>query len=122
MNIKDYPMVTMLFMLMGLDTGAHVNEEAEVPIEWRSWFKTAEEEAATLDREEAETLTQGAEEDQVAVKEKAPFCSRLLDCAFDDGPIADLVFSPWLLAPESIVAETKLEEQLSKLEAKRVGQ
>lgn len=116
MKIKDYPMVTMLFMLMGLDTGAHVNEEAEVPEEWRGWFKTAEEEAATLDSQEAETLTQGAEEDQLAVKEKAPYAAKLLDCAFDDGPIANLVFRPWTAAVESKTAEQTLQRQILKLE------
>lgn len=114
MKIKDYRMVTMLFMLMGLDTGAHVNDEAEVPEEWESWFTTADQEALTLSPQEAEDLTQGAEEDQVKVKEKAPYCYRLLDCAFDDGPLSELVFAPWTAAVEMLTAEKKLKELTAK--------
>jgi hypothetical protein len=95
MKIKDYEMMTMLLILMGLDTGANVNVDAEVPEEWRSWFETAEKECHELSPQEAEDLSQGSEEDQVRVREKAPYAYKLLDCAFDDGPLSELVFTPW---------------------------
>jgi hypothetical protein len=95
MKIRDYGLVTLLFALMGLDTGANVNLEAEVPEEWEPWFETAQCECRKLSPKEAEDLTQGAEEEQLAVKEKAPYAHRLLDAAFDDGPLSELVFTPW---------------------------
>lgn len=116
MKIKDYKLVTMLLMLMGLDTGAHVNEEAELPPEWERWFETAEVEAHSLSAQEAEDLTQGAEEDQVVVKEKAPYAYKILDAAFDDGPLSELVFSPWQTAVESKEAEQALKRQIHELE------
>lgn len=121
MKIKDYQKVTLLFMLMGLDTGASVNVDAEVPEEWERWFVTAEEEAEKLSSQEAEDLTQGAEEDQVKVKEKAPYCYRLLDCAFDDGPLSELVFAPWTSAGEKLTAESRLYELNRNLAAKGSG-
>lgn len=106
MKIHDYKMLTMLFVLMGLDTGANVNIDAEVPEAWWSWFRTAEEECEKLSSQEAEDLTQGAEEDQVRVREKAPYAYRLLDAAFDDGPLSELVFAPW----ENIFAAREAEK------------
>lgn len=120
-KVKDWKLVTVLFALMGLDTGAHVNEEAVVPKEWESWFDTAEAEAFKLDSKEVEDLTQGAEEDQVKAKEKAPYAFRLLDCAFDDGPLSGLVFSPWETAVELRTAEARYRELARKLTAKENG-
>jgi hypothetical protein len=117
MKIKDCKMLTMLFCLMGLDNGAHVSDEADVPEEWQSWFAAAESELPRLSSEEAETLAQGAEEDQVEVKVKAPYAARLLDAAFDDGPLAELVFTPWTTAIESVATEAKYRDLVQRLEA-----
>jgi hypothetical protein len=117
MKIKEFKLVTLLLGLMGLDIGANVNTEAEVPEDWLERFARAEEEARGLSADEAVTLTQGEEAEMAAVAKKAPVAFALLEAAFDDGQLAELVFAPWQNIFEARDAEAKSRALIASIRA-----
>jgi hypothetical protein len=117
MKIKEFKLVTLLFGLMGLDIGANVNTEAEVPEDWIERFARAEDEARGLSADEAVTLTQGEEAEMAAVARRAPVAFGLLEAAFDDGLLAELVFAPWQNIFDARDAEAKARALVASIRA-----
>jgi hypothetical protein len=105
MQVKDLPNLAKAFDAMGFDNGSNVNPNADIPIEWTDRCFTADSELAMLTMGEIETLAMGEETEQIAVADKAPTAHVVLNAAFDDGPLADIVFTEWRGVDDAVAAE-----------------
>lgn len=93
MKISELRYLSYALAYLGTDMGAHLNAEAEIPQAWEERARLAEEELSKFTIDEIETLVCGEENDQEALKPRAPNADALFLDAFD-GDLSDVLYKP----------------------------
>lgn len=94
-RLCELPRLNKALDLMGLDIGANAVADVVIPASWNVVCLMAEDELRVLSDPELVMLTQGCEDEQDSIGLKVPRAKMVLDAAFDDGDLADVVFKPW---------------------------
>lgn len=119
-RLGELPALKEAFDLMGLDIGADVLPRGEIPNEWETRARLADEECSKLSRQQLLDLTQGEESEMAMVGLIAPNAHLVLDAAFDGGPLDSVIFRPWFNIYQARNAEKRVRAvRFKKLKAQR---
>lgn len=94
--------------LMGVDNGANVNGDADIPNKWVWRCQVADDQLAKLADEQIETLAMGEESEMEAVAVFAGTAHEVMCAAFDGGPLERHFFTPWTGIHDARAAEARV--------------
>lgn len=111
MKLAELPRLKGVLDLMGLDNGADVIATAPIPADWEMRARLAEDELLQLSASQVETLAMGECFEMEAVARLAPNAAEILEASFDDGPLAELFFTPWRSIYDAHDAEQRVRKE-----------
>lgn len=107
MKLSDLPHLSRALALMGLDGGADIIPDAEIPADWQNRCRAADDEISILSEQQIGDLAHGESSDQRTVASRARNADAVLNAAFDGGPLDAIVFRPWSSIHDARDAEAR---------------